>query len=99
MIRRLTISPGRGGQKVVDLTVQVRSPEVITQFEDRLRDSFHDVVSQDVSERSSSDDYPWQFETRITLTRRDKEDYQRPESTPQADGDIASSTVVKAHGK
>jgi len=76
MIRRFSVSPGRGGTSVIDLSVYVRDPDVITEMGDELRDSYHDVRSKGVSEQSSSDDYPWQFETRITLRPRGKEQYQ-----------------------
>ncbi len=58
IIRRLTISPGRDGELVVDLYVQVRDPAVITQFGDQLRDTFHDVRSTGVSEQADIDRLP-----------------------------------------
>ena len=63
----MTISPGSDGQLVVSLTVEVRDPAVITQLGEQLRDAYHDVRNRDVSEQPASTDYPWQFETRITL--------------------------------
>lgn len=90
IIRRLAISPGRAGEGIIDLTVQVRAPEVIDQLGDQLRDEFHDVRSKGVSEQSSSGDYPWQFETRITLRKREVEDYRQPPSTPPQEADVAA---------
>jgi hypothetical protein len=94
MVRRFSISPGRGGASVINMNVNVRDPDVITQMGDRLRDDFHDVRSKGVSEQSASADYPWQFETRITLRPRDKQEYQKdvPPDTPdkKTDADIAA---------
>jgi len=77
MVRRLTIGPGRAGTGVVDMAVQVHSPEVVTQLGDQLRDPFHEVRSQRVSEQKSSTAYPWQFDTRVTLRRRDVTQYRQ----------------------
>jgi hypothetical protein len=90
-IRRMTVSPGSNGQLVIDLSVQVRDPEVITQMGNELRDAYHDVRSKGVSEQSSSTDYPWSFETRITLRKRDTEEYRKNAPTPPDDGNLAST--------
>ena len=92
-IRRMTISPGSAGQLVIDLSVQVRHPDVITQMGEQLRDAYHDVRSKGVSEQSSSTDYPWSFETRITLRKRDVEAYRQTAPTPPDDGNLASTPV------
>ncbi len=91
VVRRLTISPGRAGQPVIELSIQVRDPEVRSRLTDQLRDAFHDVESPGVSEQSASTDYPWQFETRITLRKREPEQYREsaPDETPS--GDLAAS--------
>ena len=99
IIRRLTISPGREGELVVDLYVQVRDPAVITQFGDQLRDTFHDVRSTGVSEQATATDYPWQFETRITLRKRDTEEYRKTCADAPPDGDIAVSPVMTVEKK
>jgi hypothetical protein len=93
IIRRLSISPGRGGQSVIDLTVQVREPDVIPLFEDELRDEFHDVRSKGVSEQSASADYPWQFETRITLRKREVEEYRQPPPATPQEGEVAARSA------
>lgn len=93
MVRRLTVSRGRGDQLVVDLTMHVRDPSVITQLGDGLRDEYHDVQSTNVSEQTSSKDYPWQFETRITLRRREVEQYRQPPANGAAGGSIAGASV------
>jgi hypothetical protein len=103
MIRRFSVSPGQGGSSVIDLSVHVRDPAVITQMGDQLRDAFHDVRSTGVSEQSASADYPWQFETRITLRPRDTEEYRNEapdeKSKEEPSGDFASSSMVSASEK
>ena len=99
IIRRLTISPGRDGELVVDLYVQVRDPAVITQLGDQLRDAFHDVRSKGVSEQSSSTDYPWQFETRITLRKRDVDEYRKSAPDVPPDGNIAATPLLTVEKK
>jgi Tfp pilus assembly PilM family ATPase len=75
MVRRITISPSRGGTSVVDMSVQVRDQDVVTRLGDQMRAAGHDVRSKRVSEQSSSNEYPWRFDTRITLRRRNTDDY------------------------
>ena len=91
MIRRLSVMPGRSGNSVIELSVHVRDPQVITQLGDALRDEFHDVRSKGVSEQASSADYPWQFDTTINLRRRETEDYRKNVPAPQPGGEIAST--------
>jgi len=98
-IRRLAISPGGEGQQIVTLSVDVRDPAVLTQLGDQLRDAFHDVRSNDVSEQPGSTDYPWQFETRITLRPRDTEEYRKSFPTPSNDGRIAATPVSAGENK
>lgn len=76
MVRRLTIGGGRAGTGVIDMAVQVRSPDVVTELGDKLRDPFHEVRSQRVSEQKAATTYPWQFDTRVTLRRRDVAQYR-----------------------
>ncbi len=88
MVRKLNVAPSRGGASVIDMAVQVRDPKVVTELGDQIRDSYHDVRSKRVSERSSSEDYPWQFETQITL---------RPRTVGQYRGeDVQSESQVAA---
>ena len=77
MIRRLSVSAGRDGRNVIDMSVHVRDPDVVTRLGDSLRDKFHDVRSRGVSEQPASTDYPWQFDTTIKLQRRAPEDYRK----------------------
>ena len=95
IIRRFSISLGRGGQTFVDLTVQVRDPDVISQLGDNLRDAYHDVRSKGVSEQTSSADYPWQFDTRITLRKRDVEEYRKRAPAEPGQGDVAAREEVR----
>ncbi len=93
MIRRLSALPGRTGNSVIELSVHVRDPQVITQLGDALRDDFHDVRSKGVSEQAASADYPWQFDTTITLRRRETEDYRQHAPAPPPGGEIASTAT------
>jgi hypothetical protein len=89
LVRKLNVSPGRGGTSVIDMAVQVRDPTVVTEMGDEIRDSFHDVRSKRVSERSSSKDYPWQFETQITLRPRTVKQYRG--EVEQTDSQVAAA--------
>ncbi len=103
MIRRFSVSPGRGGASVIDLNVHVRDPAVVTQMEDQLRDAYHDVRCTGVSEQAAAGDYPWQFETRITLRPRDTDEYRKnapdSQSEEEPSGDFAANSMISAAKK
>ncbi len=101
IIRRLAVSTAGAGQLVVNLSVEVRDPAVITQLGEQLRDAFHDVRSTNVAEQTGSSDYPWRFETQITLRKRDVDDYRKnvPSTSPEGDGDIAVHPVMTVEKK
>jgi hypothetical protein len=56
---------------------------------DQIRDSHHDVRSKRVSERTSSKDYPWQFETQITLRPRSVNQYRGEDA--QTESQVAAA--------
>ena len=61
------MSTGNDGYGVVDLSVQVSSPDVVTELEAAIRDDRHSVTSKRVAEVSDSENLNWSFETRITF--------------------------------
>jgi Tfp pilus assembly protein PilN len=65
-IRRLTAS-AQDGNGVIDLSVQVSDPERVAELEQSLRSARFAVTSKRVSEQTSTEEYPWQFETRATF--------------------------------
>ena len=73
-VRKMSLGSSPGGG-VLDLKLQVRDPQTIAAMESGLRDPFHQVRSKRISEIADGGDLPWQFETLITLQRRDRPDY------------------------
>ena len=67
LVKRMTMSTGNDGYGVVDLSVQVSSPDVVTELEAAIRDDRHSVTSKRVAEVSDSENLNWSFETRITF--------------------------------
>ena len=65
LVKRMTMSTGNDGYGVVDLSVQVSSPDVVTALEAAIRDDRHSVTSKRVAEVSDSENLNWSFETRI----------------------------------
>jgi Tfp pilus assembly protein PilN len=57
-----------GGRGSFDLSVQVSSPDQITQLEESLRSARFSVTSSRVTEQASGREYPWQFETRAVFS-------------------------------
>ncbi len=76
LVRKMTMSAADNGAGVVNLSVQVNSPEVITELESAIRDDRHSVSSKRVTEVNDSEELTWSFDTRIVfqpLPRRKKE--------------------------
>ena len=77
-VRKMSLSSsGKGG--LVDIKLQVATPEAITAMESGIRDRFHQVRSKRISETSGGGLLPWRFETLITLQRRGRADYTSEE--------------------
>ena len=77
-VRKMSLSSsGKGG--LVDIKLQVATPEAITAMESGIRDRFHQVRSKRISETSGGGLLPWRFETLITLQRRSRADYTSEE--------------------
>jgi len=67
LVRKMTLSAADNGAGVVDLSVQVNSPEVITELESAIRDDRHSVSSKRVTEVNDTDELTWSFDTRIVF--------------------------------
>ena len=65
-VRRLTAS-ANSGSAIIDLAVQVAKQETISQFEGSIRSAKYGVTSKQISQNPESEEYPWQFETRIVF--------------------------------
>jgi hypothetical protein len=52
-----------------------------------------------VSEQSSSTDYPWQFETLITLRKREVDEYRQNMPDVPPDGNIAATPLLTVEKK
>ena len=67
LVRRLSAQAASDGTGVVDLSVQVRSPEVVTELESAIRDHRHSVSSKRVTEVADSAELNWSFEMRVVF--------------------------------
>jgi hypothetical protein len=67
LVRRLSAQAESNGTGVVDLSVQVKSPEVVTDLESAIRDERHSVSSKRVTELVDSEELNWSFETRVVF--------------------------------
>lgn len=66
-------SPGKGG--VMDFQGLVRDPSIVARMETNLRDNHHEVRSKRVQASIQDRTYTWQFESSLSVTKRDKELY------------------------
>jgi hypothetical protein len=75
IVLKMTMSPGRGGGATIQFSGLVRDPSIVVRMESGIRDSFHEIRSKGVQERQREKDYTWQFETSMSVARRDKSQY------------------------
>jgi hypothetical protein len=95
-IRRLTAS-SQDQNGVVDLSVQVTQPERVAELESRLRSGRFAVVSKRVSEQGEGEEYPWQFETRVTFPIPTEKSYiYKPAETSLPDATQTSPVSTAA---
>ena len=75
MLSRLTIAPSQGGGGTVKFQGVVRDPSTVTNFEQNLRDEFHELRTPRVEERPQNKSHPWHFETSMRILPREKDRY------------------------
>ncbi|HAN99564.1 MAG TPA: hypothetical protein DCQ98_20015 [Planctomycetaceae bacterium] len=73
-----------------DLSVQVDDPATVARLEEGLRGEGITVSSRRVAERGTGTEYPWQFETRVTIDRATIASHVAPvpEFDESATGDV-----------
>jgi len=49
----------------LDLSMQVKSQEIISELENRIRGAKYTIVSKQITQNAESQEYPWQFESHI----------------------------------
>lgn len=64
-VRRLSGAVNAKGSGSIDLAMQVRSQEVISELENRIRGAKYTIVSKQITQNPDSQEYPWQFESHI----------------------------------
>lgn len=67
-------SPAGGG--TMEMSVLVRDPAIIATMEESLRDEFHEVRSKRMQESGGDKAYAWQFESSLSVAKRDPASYQ-----------------------
>ena len=64
-VRRLSGSVNAKGSGAIDLAMQVRSQEIISDLENRIRGAKYTIISKQITQNPDSQEYPWQFESHI----------------------------------
>lgn len=82
LVRKMSLSIDAQRNGVIDLSVQVSRPEVVTQLEDALRAGNRSVSSKRVSESDEKSKLPWGFDTRVVFEPEELPDLPAPEAAP-----------------
>jgi len=92
-VRRLTATVNAKGNGALDLSMQVKSQEIISELENRIRGAKYTIVSKQITQNADSQEYPWQFESHIEfpiqgpgLKRFAASRPRAPESSPSDKG-------------
>lgn len=64
-VRRLTATVNAKGNGALDLSMQVKSQEIISELENRIRGAKYTIISKQITQNADSQEYPWQFESHI----------------------------------
>lgn len=78
-VRRLSAAASENGGRI-DISVQVRHPDLVARIEERLRQSGFEVSSGQISEQSAGGEYPWQFDSRISFGPIDLEEREETQA-------------------
>jgi hypothetical protein len=69
------MSIGTGGRGVISMNVRAKDDLVIAQLEQAIRDSHHTVRTNQLSQNSTDEGFPWQFGATVLVNRRNREEY------------------------
>ncbi|MFM8264197.1 MAG: hypothetical protein ACKN9S_18100 [Pirellula sp.] len=107
-VRRLTATVNAKGNGTLDLSMQVKSQEIISELENRIRGAKYTIVSKQITQNAESQEYPWQFESHIEfpiqgpgLKRFAPMKSEAPQSSPsdqEPEDDEAKKSEAKKSG-
>jgi Tfp pilus assembly PilM family ATPase len=87
VLLRLTMQRAPGGGVMV-LQGLVRAPVIVGRMEEALRDDYHKVNSDNLQEKALDGSYAWQFDTEVTVAKRDKSQFVSNTPPPPDDSTI-----------
>ena len=87
VLLRLTMQRAPDGGVMV-LQGLVRAPGIVGRMEESLRDDHHKVSSDNLQEKALDGAYAWQFDTEVTVAKRDKSQYVSITPPPPDDNTI-----------
>lgn len=97
-VRRLSGSVNAKGSGSIDLAMQVRSQEIISDLENRIRGAKYTIISKQITQNPDSQEYPWQFESHIEfpLTAPGLRRFEAVETTEKAKPEKPAASTEKS---
>ncbi|MGE0375061.1 MAG: hypothetical protein AB7I48_01450 [Planctomycetaceae bacterium] len=74
-VQRFSASPSRGTEATITFSGESRSPDVVAQMEQSLRDDHHRPKTPGVRERLTQERPVWTFQTTMTVSARSADEY------------------------
>ncbi len=72
-VRSMSMSTSTGRKGLITMNLRASSEAAIAEFEKSVRDEFHQVRTNQLSQTAQETDFPWQFGAAITVTPRDRQ--------------------------
>lgn len=73
-VKNMTLSVGSNRRGVISMNLRAKDDIVISRLEQAIRDNFHQIRTNQLSQNSADEEYPWQFGASILVNRRTREE-------------------------
>lgn len=74
-VKNMTLSVGSNRRGVISMNLRAKDDLVISRLEQAIRDSFHQIRTNQLSQNSADTEYPWQFGASILVARRTRDEF------------------------
>jgi Tfp pilus assembly PilM family ATPase len=94
-VKTMTLSVGSNRRGVISMNLRAKNDQVISRLEQTIRDSFHQIRTNQLSQNSADTEYPWQFGASILVTRRTRDELVAAWKPPVSTVETSSETRVE----
>jgi Tfp pilus assembly PilM family ATPase len=74
-VKSMTLSAGTNGDGIIAMNLRAKDNAAIAALENNVRDDFHQIRINQLSQNESDKEFPWQFGATVLVRRRDRDEY------------------------